>query len=99
MYNQVDPLEALTHYKSVIPLSELFSSNDPPLMLPRLLPLLVLALNALAIPTASEKLDSRANAACTNPTVRKEWRSFTDQQKQDWIAGIKVCCEIFSSNE
>lgn len=78
------------YYKSACG-SDFFLRTLPPAsirMLLRLLPLLALALNALAIPT-TDKLEERADPTCTNPTVRKEWRSFTDQQKQDWIGGIK----------
>jgi tyrosinase len=35
----------------------------------------------------AETFESRAT--CSSPSVRKEWRSFTDQQKTEWLSAVK----------
>lgn len=31
-----------------------------------------------------------AQAACLNPSVRREWRSLSDQGRAEWISAVKV---------
>ncbi|KAK0469181.1 Di-copper centre-containing protein [Desarmillaria tabescens] len=48
-------------------------------------------LAAFASASSSEKVGARDSEHnnCSNPAVRKEWRSLTDDEKADWISSIK----------
>jgi tyrosinase len=53
------------------------------MMLPQLRTLIPAVLLLSSIPVTYA-------ATCTNPAVRKEWRSLTKAERTDWIDAVKV---------
>ena len=38
----------------------------------------------------------RAQAVCSDPSVRREWRALSVHEKAEWIEAVKVCSMPFS---
>ena len=63
-------------------------------------------LRALCVIVVSTLLSTSTNGQCTNPRVRKEWRSLCADERASWIKAINVpspleCCQslLTSSRE
>ena len=50
--------------------------------------------STLAILLATIPRAFTAKAECTNPSVRREWRMFSTDEKAGWISAVKVGLDL-----